>query len=140
MAGTVVMDALARVPLAHVPSGLAGPQPRSLRSDETASEPTWLVPERWSQPPALGAAPIVPCDEPEEDDQAVVLPAFRPAEPPAWSRREELPTFAAEIAQDPVVLPIGRARAKGDALRLALAAVLSLGALGASAAGLSLLL
>jgi hypothetical protein len=66
----------------------------------------WLEPERWSVPPPAGAAPIVPCDEPEEDDCAQVLTPIRTPVPPAWLGRDPVPTFASDIARDPVVLPV----------------------------------
>jgi len=36
-------------------------------------------PERWSNPPAAGTAPIIPCEEPEEEDDAEIYVRPRPA-------------------------------------------------------------
>lgn len=103
------------------------------------SSPEWLRPERWSQPPPEGVQPIVPCDEPEDDDRAVVRPAIRTPVPPSWLRSEPLPSFASEIAAEPVVLPMGRPRSSSDRLRLVAAALASF-ALLAGAAGAALAL
>lgn len=107
--------------------------------DGTLVIPAVLAPERWSVPPSPGLEPIVPCDDPDDDDRAQVLPAIRTPVPPRWLPQPPLPSFADEIARDPVVLPMGRARPSGDRLRLFLAAVASLAVVGASGAALALL-
>jgi hypothetical protein len=99
-------------------------------------------PERWSQPPPSGALPpIVPCDEPEDEEVAQVLPSPLPTPAPVaypgqayfyphhvFPARavqpvsyEEPPTHIQPLAQhvavvdDPVVLPMRR-RDTGDAM------------------------
>ncbi len=87
----------------------------------TTSEPVPVSdpfhPERWSTPPPEGLAPIVPCDEPEEDDVAKVLPAVSTVPPP--------PAPTGFALDEPVELPFGH-RAGGDSLRLVVAAGLAL--------------
>ncbi|MCB9583456.1 MAG: hypothetical protein H6717_40865 [Polyangiaceae bacterium] len=93
--------------------------------------PEWLTepapvsdafhPDRWSAPPPEGLAPIVPCDEPEEDDVAKVMPSVAP--PP-----EAAPQGLA--LDEPVELPFGHRRG-GDSIRLLFAAGLALLSLSA---------
>lgn len=40
-------------------------------------------PDRWSTPPATNLAPIVPCEEPEEEESVQVLPQVAMEPPPA---------------------------------------------------------
>jgi hypothetical protein len=56
--------------------------------------------ERWSTPPPIGADPIVPCDEPEDEDVVQWLPR-----PPVTSPQ---PVWVASPVDDPVVLPMER--------------------------------
>jgi hypothetical protein len=101
--------------------------------DDISSPPEWLEPERWSVPPEPGASPIVPSDEPEEDDRVQVLDPIRTPVAPAWLARGKLPSYIDEIARDPVVLPVS------SWPRLAAAAALSLIALSAVASAAILL-
>ncbi len=71
-----------------------------------APPPDCLEPDRWSTPPAAGLSPIIPCDEPEEDDSAKILTAVRTPVPPSWLPRQNLPSYADEIAHEPVILPV----------------------------------
>lgn len=99
-------------------------------------------PERWSNPPAIGLEPIVPCDEPEEDDAVQLRPKLaltRAAVEPALERAPEpepepptqrwQPTLAA-IVDDPIALPVAPRRwlwvlaAFGAALAVLLGAAL----------------
>ena len=99
-------------------------------------------PERWSNPPAIGLEPIVPCDEPEEDDAVQLRPKLeltRAAVEPAPERAPEpepepptqrwQPTVAA-IVDDPIELPVAPRRwlwvlaAFGAALAVLLGAAL----------------
>jgi hypothetical protein len=44
-------------------------------------------PERWSNPPPVGVDPIIPCDEPEEDeDVAIYVRSNPPSAPPTDER------------------------------------------------------
>ncbi len=78
-------------------------------------------PDRWSTPPATDLAPIVPCEEPEEEESVQVLPRLAaeplPASEPVLDvapvsepEAPEPPTErwqpkAAVVADEPVVLP-----------------------------------
>jgi len=104
-----------------------------------AAPPEWLDPERWSVPPEPGLQPIVPCDDPEDDDRAQVMRAVQTPVPPSWLAKERMPSFVDEIAREPVILPMGRARTTGDQLRLALAGVASMAFLGFAGALATLL-
>lgn len=94
-------------------------------------------PERWSNPPPLGLAPIVPCDEPEEDEAVQVFPRLEPTPPasaepvaaeepePPTRRWQGQPASAAPAEEEPVILPFReRDAAPGNRLLL-LAAVAS---------------
>jgi hypothetical protein len=94
----------------------------------------WLEPERWSVPPPAGLSPIVPCDEPDEDDCAQVLTPIRTPVPPAWLAPNPVPSFAQDIARDPIVLPVS-----GWPKLVAAIAVASLTVLGAAATAAMLL-
>ncbi len=91
-----------------------------------------------SQPWFADRSPIVPCPEPEQEDVTQVRPALYTPVPPAWMR-QPLPSFEHEIAAEPVILPIGRARSAAERLRLLAAATLSLTLLAGAALGLVLL-
>lgn len=80
-------------------------------------------------------APIIPCPEPDHEDEAQILTAVRPLPAPAHPPAPA-PVFHREIALDPVILPMGRARSAADRIRLAAAALLSLAALGATSTAL----
>lgn len=103
-------------------------------------------PERWSNPPAIGLEPIVPCDEPEEDDAvqlrpklglpraAVDPPPERALEPepepePEPPTQRWQPPLAATV-DDPMKLPVAPRRwlwvlaAVGAALAVLLCAAL----------------
>lgn len=74
-------------------------------------------PDRWSTPPATALAPIVPCEEPEEEDSVQVLPRVATEPPPVLAavpapepEAPEPPTErwqpkAAVVIDEPVVLP-----------------------------------
>ena len=99
-------------------------------------------PERWSNPPAIGLEPIVPCDEPEEDDAVQLRPklaltraAVEPAPERAPEPEPEPPTqrwqpALAAIVDDPIELPVAPRRwlwvlaAVGAALAVLLGAAL----------------
>lgn len=100
-------------------------------------------PERWSQPPPSGAlAPIVPCDEPEEEDVAVVMQSPAPTRPPVAYPGQAYfyphhafpavapsyaPSAPAYVADDPVILPMRRRREGADAsFRVALCVIVPL--------------
>lgn len=90
----------------------------STRDTAPLSDP--FHPERWSEPPPSGALPIIPCDEPEDEDVARVIPVLSPATvapTPAIAERWLFP------AAEPVILPIDR-----TGTRVAAALVLALGA------------
>lgn len=87
-------------------------------------------PERWSEPPPSGALPIIPCDEPEDEDVARIIPVLSPATAaptPAIAERWVFP------AAEPVVLPMDR-----TGTRLAAALVLALGGVLALTTALAL--
>jgi len=44
-------------------------------------------PERWSNPPPIGLDPIIPCDEPAEDDEVAVYVRSNPASAPPADER-----------------------------------------------------
>jgi hypothetical protein len=123
---------------------------RSVYAPEDAPCSDAFHPDRWSNPPPVGLAPIVPCDEPEEDEAVQVLPRLEltpasaplepapasaatleepePPEPPTerWQPRAVSAPLAVEPpADEPVVLPFrDRDPAPGNRLLL-LAAVTS---------------
>ncbi len=65
--------------------------------------------ERWSTPPPVGVNPIIPCDEPEDEDVVQWRPALRFATPAASPPA----VFVAALVDDPVILPM-RSRERGD--------------------------
>jgi hypothetical protein len=57
--------------------------------------------ERWSIPPPNGLDPIIPCDEPDDEEVLQFFPAPRAAAPPPAP-----PTIVAAVPNDdPVILP-----------------------------------
>ncbi|MBK7580833.1 MAG: hypothetical protein IPI67_11565 [Myxococcales bacterium] len=69
--GTIVgMPAVVRAPVRL--GQLSSATLRSVYSREEGPCSDAFHPERWSTPPAAGLSPIIPCDEPEEDDQVQV--------------------------------------------------------------------
>ncbi len=62
-----------------------------------------LEPGRWSNPPPSGVSPIIPCEEPDDEDVAVVMPSpvrlWAPIEPVVAA--SSLP-----VVDDPVILPM----------------------------------
>lgn len=101
-------------------------------------------PQRWSQPPASGSLPpIVPCDEPEDEDVAVVMASPMPTSPPVAFPGQAyfyphhafpaVPSYAPPaIVDDPVILPMRRRREGADAtFRVALFIVVPLILVGA---------
>lgn len=95
-------------------------------------------PERWSNPPAVGVAPIVPCDEPDEEDAVQLRPRLEltparaaPAaevevEPP--TQRWEPTVVAVPLVDERVELPVVARRWLWPLLTAGVALVLVLGA------------
>jgi hypothetical protein len=110
---------------------------RSARMSDAGPPSDALHPERWSQPPSTDLPPIIPCDEPEDEDVARVLPSVAPPPPPtpAVAQSEPAPQ---PLVNDPVVLPMGR-RVEGDRGLVVLALVVSLVLLAAGVSALLLL-
>ncbi len=64
-------------------------------------------PERWSVPPPSGVEPIYPCEEPEEESDAQIMPALQ--------ARERLAAFAERNADSAVAEATSQAAAKAKA-------------------------
>ncbi|MBI3203252.1 MAG: hypothetical protein HYZ29_17060 [Myxococcales bacterium] len=95
-------------------------------------------PERWSNPPAAGLVPIVPCAEPDEEDGVQLRPKLEltpaPVEPAAEveveppTQRWEPTVVAVALLNEPVELPVVSHRWLWPVLTAGVALVLVLGA------------